>query len=51
MEEKRGGINDKNIILETSEDVKVYPSFDQMNLKKDLLRGIYFYGFDKPSAV
>ncbi|KAK5842940.1 hypothetical protein PVK06_005362 [Gossypium arboreum] len=26
-------------------------SFDQMGLKDDLLRGIYNYGFEKPSAI
>lgn len=29
----------------------VYESFDEMGLKEDLLRGIYSYGFEKPSAV
>lgn len=41
----------KNMVFETSEEVKVHPTFDSMNLKENLLRGIYFYGFDKPSAV
>jgi hypothetical protein len=26
-------------------------SFDEMNLKPDLLKGIYAYGFEKPSAI
>jgi len=26
-------------------------TFDEMNLKDDLLRGIYAYGFEKPSAI
>jgi len=30
---------------------KVVTSFDEMNLKDDLLRGIYAYGFEKPSAI
>ena len=29
----------------------VTESFDAMNLKEDLLRGIYAYGFEKPSAI
>lgn len=29
----------------------VVESFDDMNLKEDLLRGIYAYGFEKPSAI
>ena len=27
------------------------PSFDAMGLKPDLLKGIYAYGFEKPSAI
>lgn len=30
---------------------QVVESFDQMNLKEELLRGIYAYGFEKPSAI
>ncbi len=26
-------------------------NFDNMNLREDLLRGIYGYGFEKPSAI
>lgn len=26
-------------------------NFDEMNLKEELLRGIYAYGFEKPSAI
>ena len=37
--------------FETSEDVEVVPSFDSMGLKDELLRGIYAYGFEKPSAI
>jgi len=35
---------------ETNYD-KVTASFDDMNLREDLLRGIYAYGFEKPSAI
>lgn len=34
-----------------SDNVKIYAIFDEMKLKEDLLRGIYAYGFDKPSAI
>ncbi len=37
--------------FETSEEVQVLPTFDRMKLKEDLLRGIYGYGFEKPSAI
>jgi len=30
---------------------KIAESFDDMNLKEELLRGIYAYGFEKPSAI
>lgn len=33
-----------NVEFETSEDVQVIPTFDQMNLREELLRGIYSYG-------
>ncbi|CAD6184326.1 unnamed protein product [Caenorhabditis auriculariae] len=39
------------IEFETSEDVNVVPTFDQMALREELLRGIYSYGFEKPSAI
>jgi len=37
--------------VETSEKVTVCTSFDKMGLKEDLLRGVFAYGFNKPSAV
>lgn len=30
---------------------QVVENFDEMNLKEELLRGIYAYGFEKPSAI
>ena len=30
---------------------EVTATFDDMDLKEDLLRGIYAYGFEKPSAI
>ncbi|KAK6745051.1 hypothetical protein RB195_011639 [Necator americanus] len=30
---------------------QVVPSFDEMNLKENLLRGVYAFGFEKPSAI
>lgn len=29
----------------------VVDNFDDMNLKEELLRGIYAYGFERPSAI
>ena len=30
---------------------EVATTFDAMDLKEDLLRGIFAYGFEKPSAI
>ncbi|UMM10350.1 hypothetical protein L5515_000164 [Caenorhabditis briggsae] len=37
--------------FESSEEVSIIPTFDKMGLREDLLRGIYAYGFEKPSAI
>jgi len=37
--------------FETTEGVKAIASFEEMGIKDDLLRGIYQYGFEKPSAI
>ncbi|KAG4100167.1 ATP-dependent RNA helicase FAL1 [Neocallimastix lanati (nom. inval.)] len=37
--------------FETSEEVKVVPTFEAMGLKENLLRGIYAYNFEKPSSI
>lgn len=36
--------------IETNYD-EVVDSFDEMNLRPELLRGIYAYGFERPSAI
>lgn len=36
--------------LQTNWD-EVVDNFDDMNLREELLRGIYSYGFEKPSAI
>ncbi|KAJ3478635.1 hypothetical protein NLI96_g9626 [Meripilus lineatus] len=47
------GINpgDEKLIFESSEAVPVVSTFDDLGLKEDLLRGIYAYNFEKPSAI
>lgn len=42
---------DDKLIFESSEAVKIAPTFEQLNLKEDLLRGIYAYNFERPSAI
>ena len=39
------------MVIETSEKLEIVESFDDLNLREELLRGVYAYGFDKPSAV
>ncbi|XP_015957396.1 eukaryotic initiation factor 4A-3 [Arachis duranensis] len=41
----------ENIDFETTEGVKAIASFEEMGIKEELLRGIYQYGFEKPSAI
>lgn len=38
-------------VLTPSDDVKLYKEFDEMNLPENLLRGVFAYGFEKPSAI
>lgn len=49
MARERKGDDEK--LYESSKDIKIIPSFDDMGLKDELLRGIYQYGFEKPSAI
>jgi superfamily II DNA/RNA helicase len=42
---------DNDMIIESTEKLEVITSFDELNLREELLRGVYAYGFDKPSAV
>lgn len=42
---------EEDIEFTQTEDVEVLSSFDNMGLKEDLLRGIYAYGFERPSAI
>jgi len=41
---------DPDGLIESNYD-KVTDNFDDMSLREDLLRGIYAYGFEKPSAI
>jgi len=44
-------LDDVNVGYETSEGIKVIKAFEEMKLRSDLLRGIYAYGFERPSAI
>ncbi len=43
-----GGITDADIVSNWDEAID---SFDGMEIPEELLRGIYAYGFEKPSAI
>jgi len=43
--------NEEGLVFETSKSVKVVNSFESMGIREDLLRGVYAYGFEKPSAI
>lgn len=43
------GMVPDGVIESTYNEIVV--NFDDMNLKEELLRGIYAYGFEKPSAI
>lgn len=42
---------DDKMEFSTSKEVTVAPTFEDMHLKENLLRGIYAYGYEAPSAV
>lgn len=42
---------DERLEFTTSKEVTVAPTFEAMHLKENLLRGIYAYGYESPSAV
>lgn len=48
---RRGMVEDDKLVFETTKGVEPIMSFDEMGIKDDLLRGIYQYGFEKPSAI
>ena len=42
---------EEGLSFETSKGVKVVTSFDDMGIRAELLKGVYAYGFEKPSAI
>jgi len=44
-------VDDEKLVFETSGEVEVLPTFDDIGLREDLLRGLYAYGLEKPSAI
>mmetsp|Transcript_3932 Transcript_3932/g.9373 ORF Transcript_3932/g.9373 Transcript_3932/m.9373 type:complete len:427 (+) Transcript_3932:93-1373(+) len=53
-ETKKNGSKRRNQKTKTNSAASIHTpcaTFDEMNLKPDLLKGIYAYGFEKPSAI
>ncbi|KAJ4894061.1 DEAD-box ATP-dependent RNA helicase 2 [Raphanus sativus] len=50
---RRGGgpMDDDKLVFETSEGIEPITNFNDMGIKEDVLRGVYEYGFEKPSAI
>lgn len=44
-------VADEGLTFETDEKVKVVSTFEGLQLKEALLRGVYQFGFEKPSAI
>jgi superfamily II DNA/RNA helicase len=42
---------DSNIVLENEIPLKIFNTWDELELNNDLLRGIYAHGFEKPSPI
>ena len=42
--------NDTGLVVESNWTESV-ENFEDLNIKEELLRGIYGYGFEKPSAI
>eukprot|EP01013_Petalomonas_cantuscygni_P007406 TRINITY_DN1924_c0_g1_i2.p1 TRINITY_DN1924_c0_g1~~TRINITY_DN1924_c0_g1_i2.p1 ORF type:complete len:425 (-),score=131.69 TRINITY_DN1924_c0_g1_i2:162-1436(-) len=47
---RAGATPEDGLCFETS-DLQTYVSFDDMSLERSLLRGIYSFGFERPSAI
>lgn len=51
MDFEKGIDNKLEFSSKSTKNVKIYPTFESMKLKTDLLKGIYSYGFETPSAI
>ncbi|KAH0934425.1 hypothetical protein HID58_011542 [Brassica napus] len=50
---RRGGgpMDNDKLVFETTEGIEPITNFNDMGIKEDVLRGVYEYGFEKPSAI
>lgn len=44
-------MDDENLVFETTKGIKPIASFDEMGMNDKVLRGVYDYGFKKPSEI
>lgn len=44
-------VAEEGLTFETDEKIKVVTAFEGLQLKEALLRGVYQFGFEKPSAI
>ena len=51
MVDKNDNVDTKELEDMETNWTETIETFDELNLKTDLLRGIYGYGFDKPSSI
>ena len=51
MNEEEKEDEEFGFIFSSNRRLKVYKTFDDMKLRDELMKGIYAYGFDKPSSV
>jgi ATP-dependent RNA helicase len=47
----RGRGGEEETQYETSKGISAVTSFEAMGIREELLRGLYAYGFEKPSAI
>ncbi|CAA7048488.1 unnamed protein product [Microthlaspi erraticum] len=46
-----GDLDEENLVFETTKGIKPITSFDDMGMDDKVLRGVYDYGFKKPSEI
>lgn len=46
-------VNEENVTLQNNDkcDILIYKTFEEMNLKQNILRGIFSHGFETPSYI
>ncbi|KFK35858.1 hypothetical protein AALP_AA4G045900 [Arabis alpina] len=44
-------LDEENLVFETTKGIKPITSFDEMGMNDKVLRGVYDYGFKKPSEI